>query len=351
MKQFAGQPSLSLLLPSSHVSPALTTPFPHSAGTIVLVVVVVTTVLEVVGNDVVELVDVVVVVAGGWDVEVVEELEVVEEVEVVNDVDVVVDDIDVELVDEVEVVVVDEVEVGGEVVEDTVLEVDVVMEDDDEVEVDDVEIVVVEETEVEVNVDVEVVELVVVARVVVVEATDVEVVEVELVLTVVLVIVVDTNVVVVVEPDGQASPTGRGTHTNVKRSLSLRFLSTPAGWFFFTCAESFTVPLPSSTPSPVSFTGTSRTTTSLHAAPSSWGSSRSTVPLTVFTLADARALSSELAGVQPVTSGSLMQAPTTKVHDPLASVTPSKSQAGSQSLQVTTCFLPSSVTSLGSITS
>jgi hypothetical protein len=39
MKQLAGHPSLSLWLPSSQVSPALTTPLPHRAGIVVLVVV------------------------------------------------------------------------------------------------------------------------------------------------------------------------------------------------------------------------------------------------------------------------------------------------------------------------
>jgi hypothetical protein len=41
MTQLAGQPSLLLLFPSSHVSPALSAPLPQSGGMIVLVVVLV----------------------------------------------------------------------------------------------------------------------------------------------------------------------------------------------------------------------------------------------------------------------------------------------------------------------
>src|SRR5689334_18441748 len=91
MKQLAGQPSLSLLLPSSQVSPALSVPLPHSAGMMVLVVV-----------DVVVGVEVLVVPTRLVEVELLEDV----------DVDVAVgDEVDVELVDEVDVELVKEVDV------------------------------------------------------------------------------------------------------------------------------------------------------------------------------------------------------------------------------------------------
>jgi hypothetical protein len=109
MKQLAGQPSLSLLLPSSQVSPVLRTPLPQRAGIVVLVVV-----------------DVLLVVPT---------------------VDAVVDEVDVEVVvlDEVELVVLDEVEdvVGTDV---------------------EVELVVLEDVDVEDVLDVDVVLVVVVGR-------------------------------------------------------------------------------------------------------------------------------------------------------------------------------------------
>src|SRR5262245_53946774 len=92
MKQLAGQPSLSLLLPSSQVSPPFSTLLPQSDGMIVLVVVLleVDVVLPPRLVEVVELVDVLVLVV--WDV-LVEVLVLVvvaprSEVEVVDEVDV-----------------------------------------------------------------------------------------------------------------------------------------------------------------------------------------------------------------------------------------------------------------------
>src|SRR4030095_2755424 len=60
----------------------------------------------------------------------------------------------------------------------------------------------------------------------------------------VVVVVLVTVVVVVVLPEGQASPSARGTQTYVSLSLSFRVFSVPASLFFFICAAGFTVPLP-----------------------------------------------------------------------------------------------------------
>src|SRR5262245_49212037 len=119
----------------------------------------------------------------------------------------------------------------------------------------------------------------------------------------------------------------------------------PSDLFFLTDAERLSVALPSLAPFLLVFTGMRMSTIAPHAEPcSSWLTSMAILPpapLTPFTLPLALALSSAAGGVQPCTPGWLMQTPAAMVHEPLAVETPSKSHDGSQSVQVTTFFLPS----------
>lgn len=166
---------------------------------------------------------------------------------------------------------------------------------------------------------------------------------VDVVLLVVAVVLVVTVLDVVVVPsDGHASPAGRGSHTNVTRSRSLRVVSLPAP--FFTIAASVTTPFPSRLSS--FKRGTTRSRGTPHAEPSSdGGTSRAVRPPPFFTFADAFTFVSPFGGVHCSSSSELMQAPIWKVQLPLGSAMPSRSQDGSQSVQTTTTSLPSNATS------
>jgi hypothetical protein len=294
---------------------------------------------------------------------------------------VVLDVVDVEVVVVGGSVVVDVlvvVVVGSTVVEvvdvvSTVVEVLVLVGGGKLVEVLDVVSTVVEELLVLVVVGSSVVELVdVVSTVVdevlvlvvvpssVVEVVDVvstvvdEVLVLVVVLSTVVEVVVTTSVVlVVVEGAAQLSPAGNGTQTSLISSRSLRGLipSGLFGLFRFTLPVSSRKARPSVGSPRFSRMGTTKSTCAPHADPvSSCGSMKilPALPFTPLIRPLPVALSSAVAGSQPSTPLWLMQTPTSKVQDPFGSPTPSASHAGSQSVHVTTCSLPSSTTSLAS---
>jgi hypothetical protein len=188
-----------------------------------------------------------------------------------------------------------------------------------EVVVTVVELVLVDVPEVEV-------ELVEVVVMVVVDVMVVVVVTVLLVVT-----VVETPIVVVVVGAGQASPTGRGSQMKVNLSLSV-----------FLVAFRRSVPLPGLF-NCFPFTGTGKSTKALHAELRSLGRLEARSSLPAFDLALALTLlGSRVAGSQPATPELFTHAAMLNVHEPFGVSTPSRSQAGSQSVQTTpnfVCFL------------
>jgi hypothetical protein len=135
--------------------------------------------------------------------------------------------------------------------------------------------------------------------------------------------------VVVVGGAGQASPAGRGLQTKVNLSLSVFFL-----------ASNVTLPLPGLFCC-LPFTGTGKSTKALQAELRSLGKDVPTSIVPAVDLALPLAfVGVRVVGSQPATPVLFTQAAMLNVHEPFGVAMPSRSHAGSQSVQAMPCFLP-----------